>query len=64
MEDLEEIFDVLLIWAFKGFLHDGVNGVVSILVEEDVLEQVLLLGVLVLLLAEYFEDVLLAFKIA
>jgi|TARA_B110001450_G_scaffold239040_1_gene246556 hypothetical protein len=38
MEDLQEIFDVLLIWAFKGFLHDGVNGVVSILVEEDVLE--------------------------
>ena len=64
MEDLQEIFDVLLIWAFKGFLHDGVNGVVPILVEEDVLEKVLLLGVLVLLLAEYFEDILLTFKIA
>ena len=64
MEDLEEIFYVLLIWAFKGFLHDGVNSVVTILVEKDVLEQVLLLGVLVLLLAEYFEDVLLTFKIA
>ena len=64
MEYLEKILNILLIWALKGLLHDGVDSIVAILVEQDILEEILLLGVLVLLLKEYFEDVLLTFEIA
>lgn len=57
-DDLEEVVDVPLVGVLEGQDDHCIDGVVAVLVHEDLLEQALLLG-LVLLVHQHLEDHLL-----